>query len=266
MLPDISEFSYGFALTSELLGAAGLKAVGAPIFPSLKDEGVLGYDAKIQIVGSPIFLQFKLCSRMVRSSSKTSKHLPISHYRMHLRPQKHSKQHDLLMRLEAKGNEVYYAAPEFHLPEELNDAFTDNIVRFQTAFFRPFAIGKLPDKHEHFVGFEKGQTFGYLFSDPVKIERESSERLASMWAATPSDDSKVRPADAVAIRQVADEMLSIWVEAEPVAPVQERERSYRRVRDLSDARVYLSLVAQSLFGCAVFFKTRRLPEMVAVEA
>lgn len=266
MLPDISEFSYGFALTSELLGAAGLKAIGAPIFPSLKDEGVLGYDAKIQIVGSPIFLQFKLSSCMVRASSTTASKLAISHYRMHLRPHKHSKQHSLLVRLEKNGNQVLYAAPEFHLPDELNDAFMNNVVRYRTAFFRPLAIGPLPDKHEHFVGFEKGQTFGYLFSDPIKIEKENSEQIASEWAAPPRSDAQVRPADAEAVREIADDMLSIWLETEPPTHVQESDRSFRRIRDIKDARVYLSLVAQSLFGCAVFFKTRQVPDTASAIA
>ena len=265
MLPDISEFSYGFALTSELLGTAGLKSVAAPIFPSLKDEGELGYDVKIQLVGSPIFVQFKLCSCMVRSSSKTSGHLAVSHYRMHLRPRKHSKQHDLLMRLEAKGNEVYYAAPEFHLPEELNEAYMNKVVRYRTAFFRPLAIGTLPDEHEHFVGFEKGLTFGYLFSEPIKIQRENPEYLASKWAAVPDDDANVSPSDAVSIRRIADAMLAIWFETDAEVPLQERDNSFRRVREESDARVYLSLVAQSLFGCAVFFKTRQLPDKVIGE-
>ena len=44
---------------------------------------------------------------------------------MRLRPLKHSQQHDLLLDLEQQGNDVYYAAPEFHLPDELNKAYLD---------------------------------------------------------------------------------------------------------------------------------------------
>jgi len=37
MTPEISEFSYGFALTNELVGWAPVAA--APLFPSLIEEG-----------------------------------------------------------------------------------------------------------------------------------------------------------------------------------------------------------------------------------
>jgi len=40
MTPEISEFSYGFALTNEIVGWANLKA--PPIFPSLVEEGKVG--------------------------------------------------------------------------------------------------------------------------------------------------------------------------------------------------------------------------------
>ena len=57
MKPNISEFSYGYALTSELVRLFGIKGVGAPVFPSLKEEGSVGYD--VQVPGLPLFLQFK---------------------------------------------------------------------------------------------------------------------------------------------------------------------------------------------------------------
>jgi len=40
MTPEISEFSYGFALTNEIVAWATLKI--APIFPSLIEEGKKG--------------------------------------------------------------------------------------------------------------------------------------------------------------------------------------------------------------------------------
>jgi len=42
MTPDISEFSYGFALTHELIALAGEPLRAAPIFPSLIEEGRAG--------------------------------------------------------------------------------------------------------------------------------------------------------------------------------------------------------------------------------
>jgi hypothetical protein len=51
--PDISEFSYGFALTQELISAADPPVRAAPILPSLIKEGRTagGYDAHLDIPG-----------------------------------------------------------------------------------------------------------------------------------------------------------------------------------------------------------------------
>jgi hypothetical protein len=42
MTPEISEFSYGFALTHELITLAGQPLRAAPIFSSLIEEGRAG--------------------------------------------------------------------------------------------------------------------------------------------------------------------------------------------------------------------------------
>jgi hypothetical protein len=70
LLPEISEFSYGFALTNELVGWLELSV--APIFPSLIEEGKIGggYDVKLDRPGAPLYLQFKRSEYMVRSWTK----------------------------------------------------------------------------------------------------------------------------------------------------------------------------------------------------
>jgi hypothetical protein len=124
MKPEMSEFSYGFAFTNELIHAPGSHVVAAPEFPSLQKEGSPGggYDVKIPF-GSPLFLQFKLSHSMARTNSKEYGVMGGAYYRWHLHALKHSAQHDLLLDLESRGNEVYYVAPAFHQTAELNTYF-----------------------------------------------------------------------------------------------------------------------------------------------
>lgn len=69
MKPDISEFSYGFALTNELIDRYRLRSAGAPEFPSPYKEGKSGgYDVKL--VGIPVFLQFKVSDCMVKRKKR----------------------------------------------------------------------------------------------------------------------------------------------------------------------------------------------------
>jgi len=171
MRPTISEFSYGFALTSELLQAPGMAVTAAPVFPSLIQEGQTGggWDVKLDKPGMPLFLQFKLCDVMTRRSCREVRdadfNLPC--YRMHLRSARVSRQHEMLLDLEQAGNEVYYSAPIFHTPEELNSCFLSRNVRSQSIWLSPSDIGPLPDSENHHVSFEPGSPWT-LFSDPLR--------------------------------------------------------------------------------------------------
>ena len=158
MRPEISEFSYGYAVTEGMVRtySSGLRA--APIFPSLFQEGQAGggYDVLIQRRSVPLFLQFKLSECMVRSTALEVKQgkLTAPFYRMNLRPPP-SDQHELLLELESSGEQVYYIAPMFHTEEEFNVAYLSGNILKRSIFLRPSAIGTLPDGRRHHVAFRR---------------------------------------------------------------------------------------------------------------
>jgi hypothetical protein len=112
MNPQISEFSYGYAVTDELIHVHGTPITAAPVFPSLIQEGQPGggYDLRLDRVGVPLFLQFKLAHCMVRDTATEAAQgcLQVPFYRMYLYASRHSDQHQMLLDLETAGNEVYY--------------------------------------------------------------------------------------------------------------------------------------------------------------
>ena len=69
MDPDISEFSFGYALTQEIVTLTNARGLGCPLFPSLRAEGELGYNVSIPRWGVPLFLQFKLSHSMQRPNA-----------------------------------------------------------------------------------------------------------------------------------------------------------------------------------------------------
>ena len=156
MKPDISEFSYGFALTNELILPPGFPIVAAPVFPSLYQEGKAGggWDVRLDRPGVPLFLQFKLSDCLQQRHSKEAATLGCPYYRMHLRPSRHSDQHALLLGLENSGEEVYYVAPSFHTVAELNEAYRTRTVGARSRWFPPSCIGALPDDKDHYVSFK----------------------------------------------------------------------------------------------------------------
>jgi hypothetical protein len=198
MKPDISEFSYGFALTYELILTPGFPIVAAPVFPSLYQEGKAGggWDVRLDRPGVPLFLQFKLSDCLQQRNSKEAAALGCPYYRMHLRPSRHSDQHALLLALESSGEEVYYVAPSFHTVAELNEAYRSRSVSAGSRWFPPSCIGALPDDKDHYVSFKNpgpmifrstprllgdGATF---FDFGLRLERAISQRGAESLAAT----------------------------------------------------------------------------------
>ena len=173
MKPNISEFSYGYALTEELIIWHETTLTAAPVFPSLYQEGQPGggYDVMLQRPGLPLFLQFKLSHCMVRRTAQEVRDgiFQPPFYRMHIRPSRHSDQHEMLLDLENGGNEVYYSAPAFHTPDEFNDAYLLHQVRARSLCIRPSQIGPLPDDNDHHVAFLLGYT-PHFCSKPRPLE------------------------------------------------------------------------------------------------
>ena len=173
MKPDISEFSYGYALTDELINWHGTTLTAAPVFPSLYQEGQPGggYDVMLQRPGIPLFLQFKLSHCMVRRTALEviRRIFPPPFYRMHIRPKRLSNQHEMLINLEKKGHEVYYSTPAFHTNQEFNDAYLFRQVKARSLWMKPSNIGSLPDDKNHHVAFRLGST-PYLCSTPRPLE------------------------------------------------------------------------------------------------
>ncbi len=192
MIPDISEFSYGFALTNELVGWVSLSA--APVFPSLIEEGKQGggYDVKLDRPGAPLFLQFKRAECMMRASAyEIAKHgLPLSvpFYRFPITQRNKSFQHTSLVELDDGTNLVYYAAPRFHTIGEINRAWQNGDVSARSIFVAPSAIGLIRDNEKHAVSYDRQHTF--FCSEPREIKAQSATDLAERIQAQVSSDSR----------------------------------------------------------------------------
>ena len=174
MKPNISEFSYGYAVTDELIHWHGLPITASPIFPSLYQEGQPGggYDVHLPLVGLPLFLQFKLSDCMIRGNAREAQagQLSVPFYRMYLRSKRLSAQHEMLLDLENDGYTVFYVAPVFHEPSELNDAYQHHEVVARSIWMPPSCIGPLPDYDDHTVAFDDPRRPPVFCSEPREIE------------------------------------------------------------------------------------------------
>jgi hypothetical protein len=174
MRSEFSEFSYGYAVTEELINWHGVGLRAYPYFPNLREEATRGYDLRLDRAGAPLFLQFKLADGMQRRSCvEIKKHsLPLTpvFYRMYVMRSDKSPQHSLLINLEGAGAEVYYVTPRFHTSTEFSNLYFSRNVVQNSAFIRPSAIGALPDAKQHHVSYERGGSLAWFCSEPVLIK------------------------------------------------------------------------------------------------
>ncbi|MGX5725664.1 hypothetical protein ACWKWZ_11500 [Metapseudomonas otitidis] len=216
MKPEMSEFSYGYAFTSELIASLGSQLVAAPEFPSLQQEGKPGggYDVQINS-GSPLFLQFKLSHYLARTNSKEHALMSGPYYRWHMHALRHSQQHNLLLNLERKGNDVFYVAPAFHLTSELNRYYLSGSIVEESAAFRPSAIGALPDREEHYVVFDKGHVAYRCSEDPLQIKFH----MMRDWPFSEKPLRKPRLLNESGVVQIADEIIDVLRESKKQLPL-----------------------------------------------
>ena len=220
--PQISEFSYGFALTNEIVAWAPLKI--APVFPSLIQEGKAGggWDLMLDTPGVPLYLQFKRSFRMTRRSAneikKYKKRLAIPFHRFHITDSGTSDQHMMLLELDDGMNQVYYAAPRFDRTAEINAAWAAKEVAERSIFVRPLVIGELDDESHH-IAFDATRT--YICSEPKEIDALSAAQLVERLKGRLKEDP--RP-----LRETAAAFLSDANAAMERAQVRIRERGVHK--------------------------------------
>ncbi|MDG2528679.1 hypothetical protein [Caulobacter endophyticus] len=243
MIPEISEFSYGFALTNELVRWAELSV--APIFPSLIEEGGPGggYDVKLDRPGAPLFLQFKRSECMTRRSAREWKlvddlggRLGVPFYRFPVTQSLKSDQHELLLALDTPPNLVFYAAPRFHELSEINRAWQDAAVSARSVFVAPSEIGSLDDER-HNVAFDAART--WICSEPREIRALTSrDLLEKIKTALNHDDRPLRET----LPELSERLQRAEVQGRERAEA--KRRAYeRRQMELAAQKVELSVEA-----------------------
>jgi hypothetical protein len=153
MRAEFSEFSYGFALSYEVMNAIEGIA-GVPVFPSLRQGE---HTASAELTGWPVFLQFKLADWMKGSTAKYRSHYGASYFRVTVPSHIHSSQHNLLRALSAIEPEVYYAAPQFYRRHEFNALFGQNRIFAESVFVPLTGLPDLDDDAEHDMCYLPGE-------------------------------------------------------------------------------------------------------------
>lgn len=168
MKRKVSEFSYGFVLTHELVNAYGyLPTADSLVWGGKRNNDSIGAADGVKL-GYPLFLQFKASEYMKRQNAGESKLLGLPYFRFALHRRTQSNQHQMLIELERKGYAVFYATPKIHEAVNLNSAFFERQIVASSLFINPGQIGELPDNSAHRVIFSAKMDDVYFGSKPQR--------------------------------------------------------------------------------------------------
>ncbi len=146
----LSESRFAFAATFEIVESlGGLGALSAaPVVPSLRSEADLGFDVAIPGAWVTLYLQYKLSRRLVTGQAGQYYHFGQPYFRFYVKTDGTANgtcQHNVLCALEQRlagsSGIVFYAAPIFTEPGELNGHMRARRVTDYTVFARPTQLG-----------------------------------------------------------------------------------------------------------------------------
>jgi hypothetical protein len=172
MKRKVSEFSYGFVLTHELVNAYGYLPTDSPRTSRQKKRKKTESEDEASNTprGYPLFLQFKASEYMKRRNAGESKLVGLPYFRFALHRKTQSNQHQLLIELEKQGSVVFYATPKIHEAVNLNSAFFDHQVVGLSLFISPGEIGELPDNQSHRIVFSNRADDVYFCSKQRRLD------------------------------------------------------------------------------------------------
>lgn len=191
---QFSEFSFGFAYGREVVSKHWAALKSAPILPSLYDEGKDGgFDLAIGLYGWTYFAQFKRSDYLSRANATWWLDHSGSYYRFPITRRRHSRQHDLLLRLEQQNvfHIVEYVAPRFYTSAELSSNFIAHTVIDRSLRLFPRSVGPIVDDQQHYVTFTAGGS-PVVRSEPIPISTPFNAGDLSEWQPANGEEEPVR--------------------------------------------------------------------------
>lgn len=147
----ISETSFLHEIATEIENTRFWgETIGRTSFPTLIKEGTLGYDAKFNKKGKPLFIQTKMPEYLSRKDAKEYGYFGKPYFRFDIYPESKSKQHNLLIDLGRKfRNSVFYVGPLFHTEKQFDSIAASRKVITNSKFINTTNLkpNKVDDEH-----------------------------------------------------------------------------------------------------------------------
>jgi hypothetical protein len=180
----ISEFTFGYAFLFEQTQAnwGGLRA--APILPSLQQEELAGWDARLPLNGIDFDNQFKLSDYLSRGNATYIRDGTYDgpYYRLWLHRRNNNQQHRRLRQHCIANPNTYYAAPEFNSIEEFNARFLARQITANCRIIPLTLCDDITDGDQHCITFQRADPAWIFHSEPRRRDKSySGKELGTLY-------------------------------------------------------------------------------------
>jgi hypothetical protein len=154
----ISEFTFGYAFLFEQTQRDWANLRAAPVLPSLKQEEEEGWDARLPLVGTDYYYQFKLSDYLFRPHARYIKDGTYTepYHRISLHRRENNKQHQRLKALASTNPNTFYVAPEFSGLDVFNQYFLSRQISERTRLIPVNRCQAHEDGDQHYITFQTG--------------------------------------------------------------------------------------------------------------
>jgi hypothetical protein len=169
LILGISEFTFGFAFLHEQTTSAWNNLVAAPILPSLQEENLVGWDAKLPRTGTDFYYQFKLSDYLWTGNAKFIRDgtYDAPYFRIALHKKDNNRQHQRLREHSRRHPETYYVAPEVNALEDFNSAFLSRQLTQNSRIIPVSQCKDITDGDQHYITFRQGDSTWMEHSNKV---------------------------------------------------------------------------------------------------
>jgi hypothetical protein len=180
----ISEFTFGYAFLFEQTQAQWANLRAAPILPSLQQEELQGWDARLPLNGIDFYYQFKLSDYLSRGNARYIRDGTYNgpYYRLWLHRRNNNQQHRRLRQHSIANANTYYAAPEFNSIEEFNARFLARQITANSRIIPLSMCDDIANGEQHCITFQRANAGWIFHSEPTRHDKSyTGQELGALY-------------------------------------------------------------------------------------
>lgn len=252
---EITNISYCTALTYELVIKYDFQILGAPTFPSLREEAFFKTDSKKPTV--LIFMQYKLGEYFIGNTSSLKDYWGVPYFRFLIHPKNKSKNHQLLINLEAMNQLVFYTAPEMRTMNEFYKHLKQQSILDRSTFWSPQKIGSFSENERYTLSYKRNTNYGVLQPGNVRIDGTVKGSVLLDLIRHTFESNQFDIYDDEKLFNLGDQMLDNYLRIFSTSQKRSLVEDIMKGRERIDSRDYLSLISIFLYDCYVYTVTMR---------